>query len=82
MSKLGANVERIDQHRVLVKGPTPLHGANIKAPSAFRPASILLIGMLAAEGNSTLYNVYPINRGYENLHERLTKLGASVEAVE
>ncbi len=82
MSKLGADVQRIDQHRVLIKGPTPLHGANIKAPSAFRPASILLIGMLAAEGESTLYDVYPINRGYERLHERLTKLGASVEAVE
>ena len=81
MSKLGANVEKLDQHRVLVKGPTPLHGANIKAPSAFRPASILLIAMIAAEGESTLYDVYPINRGYERLHERLTKLGASIEAV-
>lgn len=82
MSKLGADVTKLDQHRVLVKGPTPLHGANIKAPPAFRPASILLIGMLAAEGESTLYDVYPINRGYENLHERLTKLGANIEAIE
>lgn len=82
MSKLGADIRKLDQHRVLVKGPTPLHGANIKAPPAFRPASILLIGMLAAEGESTLYDVYPINRGYENLHERLTKLGASIEALD
>jgi UDP-N-acetylglucosamine 1-carboxyvinyltransferase len=82
MAKLGANVTKLDQHRVLVKGPTPLHGANIKAPPAFRPASILLIGMLAAEGESTLYDVYPINRGYENLHERLTKLGANIEAID
>lgn len=82
MSKLGADVKKLDQHRVLVKGPTTLHGANIKAPPAFRPASILLIGMLAAEGESTLYDVYPINRGYENLHERLTKLGANIEAID
>ena len=82
MSRLGADITKLDQHRVLIKGPTPLHGAKIKAPPAFRPASVLLIGMLAAEGESTLYDVYPINRGYENLHERLTKLGASVEAVE
>ena len=82
MSKLGADVTKLDQHRVLVIGPTPLHGTNIKAPPAFRPASILLIGMLAAEGESTLYDVYPINRGYENLHERLTKLGAEIKAVE
>ncbi|MHB1086685.1 MAG: UDP-N-acetylglucosamine 1-carboxyvinyltransferase, partial [Minisyncoccota bacterium] len=49
---------------------------------ALRPATLLLIGMLAAEGESMLRNVYPINRGYANLAERLTKLGASIEAVE
>ncbi len=38
--------------------------------------------MITAEGESTLYDVYPINRGYENLHERLTKLGANIEALE
>lgn len=82
MNKLGANLEQLDQHRVLVKGPTSLHGAKITAPPAFRPASILLIGMLAAEGESMLNNVYPISRGYENLHERLTKIGASIKAVD
>jgi UDP-N-acetylglucosamine 1-carboxyvinyltransferase len=38
--------------------------------------------MLAAEGESMLREVYPINRGYERLDERLKSLGASVEAVE
>jgi UDP-N-acetylglucosamine 1-carboxyvinyltransferase len=82
MNKLGASLELLDQHRVLVKGPTKLHAADIKAPPALRPATLLLIGMLAAEGSSTLADVYPINRGYENLHERLKALGASIEAVE
>lgn len=82
MTKLGANMKLLDPHRVEIEGPTQLKAADIEAPPALRPATLLLIGMLAAEGNSTLYNVYPINRGYENLHERLTKLGASVEAVE
>ena len=82
MNKLGADVELLDQHRVLVKGPTKLHAADVVAPPALRPATLLLIGMLAAEGESTLLDVYPINRGYESLHERLTKLGASVEVVE
>src|SRR3989344_2108946 len=63
-------------------GPTKLHAADIEAPPALRPATIILIGMLAAEGESMLREVYPINRGYERLHERLTELGASVEAVE
>ena len=82
INKLGAHAELLDPHRVLVKGPTQLHGGEIEAPPALRPATMLLIGMLAAEGESMLRNVYPINRGYANLSERLAKLGADVEAVE
>lgn len=82
MQKLGAKMVQLDPHRVEVEGPSALHGADIVAPPALRPATLLLIGMLAAEGESTLRDVYPINRGYENLHERLCTLGASVEAVE
>ena len=82
MQKLGANMAQLDPHRVIVRGPTQLHGAEVVAPPALRPATLLLIGMLAAEGVSTLFNVYPINRGYENLHERLRALGADIEAVE
>lgn len=80
--KLGADVVLADPHRAFIEGPTPLRAADMDAPPALRPATILLIGMLAAEGESTLRNVYPINRGYENLHGRLAELGASVEAVE
>jgi len=82
MNTLGANVERLDQHRVLVKGITKLHAADIEAPPALRPATLLLIGMLAAEGESMLRDVYPINRGYERLHERLNAIGAEIEAME
>ena len=82
MQKLGAKMELLDPHRVVVEGPTKLHAANVEAPPALRPATLLLIGMLAAEGESMLKNVYPISRGYENLHERLALLGAAVEAVE
>lgn len=82
MTKLGAKMTQIDPHRVEIEGPTQLYAADVKAPPALRPATLLLIGMLAAEGESTLFDVYPINRGYENLHERLKHLGASIEAVE
>jgi UDP-N-acetylglucosamine 1-carboxyvinyltransferase len=82
MQTLGASMEQLDPHRVIVRGPTKLRGADIVAPPALRPATILLIGMLAAEGQSTLHDVYPINRGYENLHERLRALGADIEAVD
>jgi UDP-N-acetylglucosamine 1-carboxyvinyltransferase len=82
MIKLGAKMTQLDPHRVEIEGPSKLHGADITAPPALRPATLLLIGMLAAEGESTLRDVYPINRGYENLHERLKALGAQIEAGE
>ncbi len=82
MNKLGADIVLADPHRVFVEGPRTFHAADIEAPPALRPATILLIGMLAAEGESHLRNVYPINRGYENLHERLKTLGAKIEAYD
>lgn len=82
MKKLGAKMEQLDPHRVEIEGPTPLHGVDIEAPPALRPATVLLIGMLAAEGESMLRDVYPIGRGYERLHERLKALGAEIEAIE
>ncbi len=81
LSKLGANVLLADPHRVFITGPTPLRGADLVCPPALRPATILLIGMLAAKGPSVLRSVYSINRGYADLVERLRKLGARIEAV-
>lgn len=82
MEKLGAKLKQLDPHRVEIEGPTKLHAVHMEAPPALRPATILLIGMLAAEGESMLDNVYPINRGYEKLHERLKAIGAEIEALE
>jgi len=82
MTKLGANVMLADPHRVIIDGPTPLRAAEVICPPALRPAVIILIGMLAARGESILRNVYSINRGYENLVERLKKLGAKIESIE
>ncbi|KAB5566814.1 putative UDP-N-acetylglucosamine 1-carboxyvinyltransferase [Coniochaeta sp. 2T2.1] len=64
----------------LVTGPTEFEPADVACPPALRPASLLLIGMLAAPGTSTLRNVYPIERGYEDLAGRLNTLGADITA--
>lgn len=82
MAKLGADMVLADVHRVFVNGPTKLKSAEVVCPPALRPATLILIGMLAAEGESTLYNVYPVNRGYEKLHSRLAKIGAKIEVIE
>jgi UDP-N-acetylglucosamine 1-carboxyvinyltransferase len=82
LDKLGAETRLADPHRIYIDGPTPLHGTELVAPPALRPAVVLLVAMLAAKGSSTLRNVYPINRGYEDITARLRSLGADVEVVE
>ncbi len=79
MTKIGVNVELADPHRVYITGATKFSKADVVCPPALRPASLLLIGMLAAEGTSTLRNIYTIQRGYEDLAERLNSLGAHIE---
>jgi UDP-N-acetylglucosamine 1-carboxyvinyltransferase len=79
MTKVGMNVELADPHRLYIQGPTAFSKADVVCPPALRPASLLLIGMLAADGISTLRNIYTINRGYEDLAERLNSLGARIQ---
>ncbi len=82
LDKLGAETVLADPHRIYINGPTKLRANEMICPPALRPATILLIGMLGAEGNSILRNIYSINRGYENLVGRLSALGAKVEYLE
>ena len=81
LNRLGANISLADPHRVFVNGPTPLKSAQVVCPPALRPAMIILIAMLAAPGTSILRNVYSINRGYEDVVERLNSIGASIEKI-
>lgn len=81
LAKLGANLTLADPHRVFINGPTKLQAAQVVCPPALRPAAIVLIAMLAAEGASILRNVYSINRGYEDLCTRLNKLGAQITII-
>lgn len=81
IDKLGANVTLADPHRLYITGPTKLKAAEVICPPALRPAAILLIGMLGAQGTSTLRNIYSINRGYEDLVGRLNGLGAKISLL-
>ncbi|MGI8700464.1 MAG: UDP-N-acetylglucosamine 1-carboxyvinyltransferase [Nocardioidaceae bacterium] len=79
LTKLGASVTLLDPHRVLVEGPTHWSAAELMCPPALRPAVVILLAMMAAKGTSVLRNVYVIERGYEDLAQRLNALGASIE---
>lgn len=82
LSKLNANVEMVDPHRIFLTGPTKWKPGDVVAPPALRPSVVILIAMLAAPGVSTLRDVYSINRGYEDLANRLNKLGAKIETIQ
>lgn len=81
LDRLGAETLLMDPHRIQITGPRHLRGAELVCPPALRPATVLLVGMLAAEGRSILRNVYSINRGYEDLASRLRSIGASIEPL-
>ena len=81
MKKIGVSLELADPHRVFINGPTRFKNADLVCPSGIRPAVMILVGMLAANGTSILRNVYTINRGYEDLAERLNSLGAKITVL-
>lgn len=81
LNRLGANIRLADPHRVFVTGKTPLKAAQVVCPPALRPAMIVLIAMLAAPGESILRNVYAIERGYEDVANRLNSIGADIEIL-
>lgn len=81
-NEMGANVEVKDVHRIFVNGPTKLKAANIEGPNAIRPGMMLLIGLIAAKGNSTISNTYPIERGYQNIVARLQRIGVDIKNIE
>ncbi|MEM9337064.1 MAG: UDP-N-acetylglucosamine 1-carboxyvinyltransferase [Patescibacteria group bacterium] len=82
LDKLGADTVLADPHRIYINGPTALRATELICPPALRPATILLIAMLSANGHSVLRNIYSINRGYEKLVERLASLGAKISYLE
>ena len=81
LNQLGADVIRADIHRSYVTGKTELKPSNMTCPPALRPAAILMLAMLGAKGESTLKNVYSINRGYEDVAQKLVSLGADIELL-
>ena len=82
LNKLGANVELADSYRAYVTGPSNLKGAEIVCPPALRPSTTILVAMLAASGKSKLQSVYSIERGYEDLCNRLSKVGAKIKKID
>ncbi len=75
---MGARIILCDPHRVVVVGPSSLHGARVESPD-IRAGMAILIAALGARGESLIRNAGQIERGYERIDERLRTLGARIE---
>lgn len=78
LKDLGAQLVLCDPHRVLIAGPSKLHGGKMSSPD-IRSGMALVIAALAAKGESIIENVEQLDRGYENLFEKLKKIGTDVK---
>ncbi|MEK7119247.1 MAG: hypothetical protein AAB889_01870, partial [Patescibacteria group bacterium] len=63
---------------IRIIGPTPLHDAVVEIDD-LRAGATVLLAALTAGGTSYIHGVEQIDRGYENIEERLRKLGARIE---
>ncbi|HEU5210250.1 MAG TPA: UDP-N-acetylglucosamine 1-carboxyvinyltransferase [Longimicrobiales bacterium] len=78
---MGARIVLCDPHRAVVVGPSRLHAAVVESPDT-RAGMALLIAALGADGESHIYNIQQIERGYEKIDERLRALGAVIERAD
>ncbi len=78
--EMGARIVQCDPHRVVVSGPTTLHGTKLSSPD-IRAGMSLLLAALCAKGESVIGNAQVIDRGYEAVDHELRRLGADIERV-
>ena len=81
---MGAKIILCDPHRAVVIGSnreTKLRGITMSSPD-IRAGVSMLIAALAANGKSTIHNIEQIDRGYQNIEQRLRAIGADIKRVE
>lgn len=80
IEKMGAKAKALDVHRAIIQGPKKLKGKTIKSFD-LRAGASLIIAALVAEGKTIIENIYQVDRGYEKIEERLSKLGAEIRRI-
>lgn len=77
---MGANITIADPHRVIVWGPTKLHGRVLETPD-IRAGMALVLAGLAGSGRSVINRAELIERGYEDVVGKLSELGANIQKI-
>lgn len=81
LKHMGAKIIMADPYRVVIEGPASMRGRKIISPD-IRAGMGLVIAGLIAQGTTTIGNIYQIDRGYEDIDNRLRHLGAAIKRVE
>jgi UDP-N-acetylglucosamine 1-carboxyvinyltransferase len=80
LKRMGADI-RVEENSAIVNGAKKLYGAPVMATDLRASASLVLAG-LVARGVTEVNRVYHLDRGYERMEEKLSKLGANIKRVE
>jgi len=81
LEKMGASFKIAnDNRKAVIKGKTPLKGTDVNATDLRGGAGLLVAGLIA-EGTTTIDNISYILRGYDDLEEKLSKVGAKIEII-
>ena len=81
LQNMGAQIILCDPHRVVVVGPSLLRGCKVESPDV-RAGMAMVIAGLCAEGETTIFNIHQIDRGYERIDEKLRRVGADIERLQ
>lgn len=81
LEKMKGHVAVLNPHEALLFGPTPLRAATVSSWDLRAGAAMIIAGLIA-EGETFITNVEYIDRGYEDIIGKLTKLGAHIEYIE
>lgn len=81
LGRMGVSAKILDAHRAIIDGPTELVGKELESPD-LRAGLAYVIAGLVASGRTLVHNVEYIDRGYENLEQRLSAVGAKISRAQ
>ena len=80
LNKMGSRITLCDPHRAIVYGPTKLSGRALESPDIRAGLAFIIAGLIAS-GETSIGNIYQIERGYENIDYRLRSIGADIKQI-
>ncbi|MEG1501325.1 MAG: UDP-N-acetylglucosamine 1-carboxyvinyltransferase, partial [Clostridiales bacterium] len=80
LNKMGANI-RIEGHSAIVNGTKQLYGASVRATDLRAGAAMIIAGLMA-QGETEITNIHHIERGYEDICQKLSAVGARIKLID